>query len=382
MMHEFLTANRLELIDRCRAKVALRPARQATEQQLEHGIPLFLEQLIETLRMERTAEPMRSREISGPSGGGKPYLSEIGKTAAEHGRELLQLGFTIDQVVHDYGDLCQSISDLAVERQEPFEIDEFRTLNRCLDNGIADAVTEFSYRRDFIIADKQSLALNERLGIFAHEMRNFLSTATLAYSAIKVGNVGVNGATGAALERSLVGLQSVIHRSLSEVRITAGLPVQYTLFSLADFITEVRHSASLEAQFRKCVLKVAVVDPKLALDADRDLIFSAVSNLLQNAFKFTHNGTEVTLTAYATADRILIDIRDQCGGLPVGDAAKMFMPFTQADADKSGLGLGLSIAQRSIEANDGSLSVRNMPGSGCVFTIDLPRHLMAEAESP
>jgi signal transduction histidine kinase len=382
MMHEFLTANRLELIDRCRAKVALRPARQATEQQLEHGIPLFLEQLIETLRMERTAEPMRSREISGPSGGGKPYLSEIGKTAAEHGRELLQLGFTIDQVVHDYGDLCQSISDLAVERQEPFEIDEFRTLNRCLDNGIADAVTEFSYRRDFIIADKQSLALNERLGIFAHEMRNFLSTATLAYSAIKVGNVGVNGATGAALERSLVGLQSVIHRSLSEVRITAGLPVQYTLFSLADFITEVRHSASLEAQFRKCVLKVAVVDPKLALDADRDLIFSAVSNLLQNAFKFTHNGTEVTLTAYATADRILIDIRDQCGGLPVGDAAKMFMPFTQADADKSGLGLGLSIAQRSIVANDGSLSVRNMPGSGCVFTIDLPRHLMPEAESP
>ncbi|MDB5729026.1 MAG: putative histidine kinase [Noviherbaspirillum sp.] len=104
--------------------------------------------------MEQTPEPLQSREISGPAGGIKPFLSEIGKTATEHGRELLQMGFTIDQVVHDYGDLCQSIADLAYELHEPFEIDEFRTLNRCLDNGIADAVTEFSYRRDFIMADK------------------------------------------------------------------------------------------------------------------------------------------------------------------------------------------------------------------------------------
>jgi signal transduction histidine kinase len=379
MMHEFLATNRLELIDRCRAKVALRPARKVTEQQLEHGIPLFLEQLIRTLRMEQTPEPLQSREISGPAGGIKPFLSEIGKTATEHGRELLQMGFTVDQVVHDYGDLCQSIADLACELHEPFEIDEFRTLNRCLDNGIADAVTEFSYRRDFIMADKQSLALNERLGMFANEMRNFLNTATLAFAAIKAGNVGVNGATGVALERSLAALQSVVYRSLSEVRITAGLPVHYTLFSLDDFITEIKASASLDAQFRECIFTVAVVDPKLALDADRDLIFSAVSNLLQNAFEFTHHHTDVTLTAYATGDRILIDVSDHCGGLRPGEQAKMFMPFARGGSERGGLGLGLSIAQRSVEANGGTLSVRDMPGSGCVFTIDLPRHLMPEA---
>jgi signal transduction histidine kinase len=309
----------------------------------------------------------------------KPFLSEIGKTATEHGRELLQMGFTIDQVVHDYGDLCQSIADLAFELQEPFEIDEFGTLNRCLDNGIADAVTEFSYRRDFLMADKQSLALNERLGMFANEMRNFLNTATLAFAAIKAGNVGVNGATGVALERSLAALQSVVYRSLSEVRITAGLPVHYTLFSLDDFIAEIKVSASLDAQFRECGFTVALVDPKLALDADRDLIFSAASNLLQNAFEFTHYHTDVTLTAYATGDRILIDVSDHCGGLRPGEEARMFTPFVQGGSERGGLGLGLSIAQRSVEANGGMLSVRDMPGSGCVFTIDLPRHLMPEA---
>ena len=77
--------------------------------------------------------------------------------------------------------------------------------------------------------------------------------------------------------------------------------------------------------------------------------------------------------AYSVADRILIDVEDHCGGLPPGSAEQMFLPFTQSGADKSGLGLGLAICRRSVEANNGVLRVRDMPGSGCVFTIDLPR---------
>ncbi len=100
---------------------------------------------------------------------------------------------------------------------------------------------------------------------------------------------------------------------------------------------------------------------------------------MQNAFKFTHRHTEVTLSAYAAADRILLDIEDNCGGLTPGQAEKMFLPFAQGSEDKSGLGLGLSISQRSVEANEGTLSVRDKPGVGCVFSIDLPRRSMPEA---
>ncbi|MBA3563201.1 MAG: HAMP domain-containing histidine kinase [Gammaproteobacteria bacterium] len=384
MMYEFLIANRMELIGRCRAKVAQRSAPSATGEELEHGITLFLEQLIKTLRVEQTSEPMRSRKVSGPSGGGgggKPVLSEIGETAAQHGRELLQHGFTVEQVVHDYGDLCQAVTDLAFEHNVPIEIDEFRTLNRCLDNAIAVAVTEFNYQRDFVAAGRQAHALNERLGFFAHELRNLLNTATLALTAIKAGNVGLGGATGAVLDRSLVGLRNLIDRSLTEVRMTAGVPVQNRLFSLADFIAEVKLSASLEAQVRECSLTISHVDPELAVDADRDLLFSAVGNLLQNAFKFTLPHTVITLNAYAAADRILIDVEDKCGGLPPDDAKKMFLPFTQGAADKTGLGLGLSISRHSIEANEGILSVRDIPDSGCIFTIDLPRHSLPRPSS-
>ncbi len=376
MLHEFLSANRAELIERCIAKVARRSSPKATNAELEHGVPLFVGQLIRTLQVEQSSEPLQSRRISGPPGGGRRAASEVGETAARHGRELFLHGFTVDQVVHDYGDLCQAIADLAVERGTPFEIDEFRTLNRCLDNAIADAVAEFSYQRDLVIEDKGAQAMNERLGYLAHELRNLLNTATLALNALKTGNVGLAGATGAALDRSLIGLRDLVDRSLSEVRVSAGMPVRHQLISLADFIAEIKISASLEARAHGCQFAVSTVDPRLAVEVDRHLLFSALGNLLQNAFKFTEQHTEVSLRAYAAGDRILLEVEDKCGGLPLGEAERMFAPFAQAGADRGGLGLGLSICRRSVKANNSLLSVRDLPGSGCVFTIDLPRHAL------
>jgi signal transduction histidine kinase len=372
MLHEFLTRNRAELIDRCRSKVGRRSAPRVTSAELTRGIPLFLDQLIKTLTVEQTTHPMLSRKVSGPAGGG-PVLSEMGAAAALHGRELLQQGFTVDQVVHDYGDLCQAITDLAFELHAPIETDEFRTLNRCLDNGIADAVTEYSYQRYSVLASDGVQALNERLGFLAHELRNLLHTGTLAFTAIKLGNVGVGGATGAVLERSLIGLRTLVDRSLADVRVAAGMLPRHELVSVAEFIDQIGVSALLEAGARGCKFTVSHVEEGLAVDVDRDMLLSALGNLLQNAFKFTRRGTEVSLAAYAVADRILIEVQDHCGGLPPGRAERMFAPFTQAGADKSGLGLGLAICQRSVEANNGVLRVRDLAGSGCIFTIDLPR---------
>jgi signal transduction histidine kinase len=101
---------------------------------------------------------------------------------------------------------------------------------------------------------------------------------------------------------------------------------------------------------------------------------AAIGNLLQNAFKFSHARGEVSLNAYTSGDRVLIDVEDSCGGLPEGEAEKMFLPFSQLGSDKSGAGLGLWIARRSVEANGGQLSVRDLRGTGCIFTVNLPRH--------
>jgi signal transduction histidine kinase len=376
MLHEFLTSNRADLIERCRLKVARRSAPRVTEAELTHGIPLFLDQLIKTLQVEQTSDPMSSRRVSGPAGGGSA-LSEMGAAAALHGHELMLQGFTVDQVVHDYGDLCQAITDLAFEVKAPIEIDEFRTLNRCLDNGIADAVTEYSYQRSSVAANFGVQALSERLGFLAHELRNLTHTATLAFTALKTGNLGVTGATGRALERALIGLRALVDRSVADVRVAAGLPPRHELISLADFMDQIGISAALEAGARECKFTVSAVEEHLAVDVDRDMLLSAVGNLLQNAFKFTERGTEVSVHAHAVADRILIDVEDHCGGLPPGSADRMFLAFKQGDKDRSGLGLGLAICRRGVEANNGIVRVRDIPGSGCVFTIDLPRHALA-----
>jgi signal transduction histidine kinase len=376
MLHEFLTANKARLIERCRAKVVARDAPSETDPKSEYGIPHFLGQLIKTLEVERTSQPSLSRKISGLSDGG-PILSEIGATATLHGRDLMKRGFTVEQVVHDYGDLCQAITDLAVESNAPIEVEEFRTLNRCLDNGIADAVTEFGYQQKLTYLENGVQAQNERLGFIAHELRNFIGTATLAVAAIKTGEVAVNGATAAVLDRSLIGMRTLIDRTLAEVRLTAGMSRRNQVFSVADFIAEAKGITSLEAAARECGFSVGVVDPNLGVEADREMLFSALGNLLQNAFKFTHRHTTVTLNAHSSGDRVLIDVEDHCGGLPPGDPEKLSESFAQHGADRSGLGLGLSISRRSVEANSGLLRIRDIPGSGCVFTIDLPRHTLS-----
>jgi hypothetical protein len=124
MLHTFLANNRDELVARCRNKVAQRPARDASVLQIENGVPLFLEQLINTLHVEQTDSPADRMNVAGPAEG-NAARSEIGEAAAQHGHELLRLGYTVDQVVHDYGDLSQAITDLANEQDAPFSIDEY-----------------------------------------------------------------------------------------------------------------------------------------------------------------------------------------------------------------------------------------------------------------
>lgn len=371
MLHEFLSSNRADLIDRCRAKVALRLAPRPTPREMEHGIPFFLEQLIETLKAEQYCAVLPTSKSAGfPL---RLVPSEIATTAAKHGHELLRHGFSVDQVVHDYGDLCQAVTELAFEKNATVGADEFHTLNRCLDNAIADAVTAFEDQRDQLISETGNRAMGERLGFLAHELRNFLNTAMMSFAALKRGSVGIDGATSAVLDRSLLGLRGLIDRALVDVRLNVNVPSQLKCVSIDRFIAEVQVAAALEATAKGCEFTVHPIEPGLAVDADRQLIYSAVSNLLQNAFKFTRSRSHVTLKAYGKGDRVLIEVQDQCGGLPAGKAEAMFMPFEQYAKDRSGLGLGLSISRRAVEASGGKLSVRDMPGVGCVFTVDLPR---------
>lgn len=214
MLHEFLKANRTELIARCRAKAAKRALPGATPVDSAFGIPQFLSQLIETFRSEQTPEALARHAALGH---GKPSLalvpSDIPGTAAKHGHELRQQGLTVDQVVHGYGDLCQALTELAMENDAPISVDEFHTFNRCLDDAIADAVTSYTQDSGEQMPKPQIRAAIELSASAAREMDRLIETALQSFAAIKSGSVGTKGTTAAMHERSLNGLRDLIANS-------------------------------------------------------------------------------------------------------------------------------------------------------------------------
>jgi signal transduction histidine kinase len=364
MLHAFVTTYRDEIIVRARQKVATRPWPLASAVELEDGVPLLLTQLSETLRLETTAAPLSK--------------NAIGDSRARHAGNLRALGCSVSQVVHDYGDICQAVTEVAFEQNAPITSEEFHTLDRCLDNAIAEAVTEDarltaqSVTEDKrLTAQSSSIDVVERLGQLTHEMRNMLNTALLAFHTLKRGSVGVNGHTGAVLGRSLVGLHILADCTLCEVRVAANRQRREQL-AVVSFLNDVAVAGSVDAEIRGHQFVVELVNPDLVVDADAQLLGSAVMNLLANAFKYTRAGGRVVLRAHREDGRLLIEVEDECGGIPEskGDPFQTF--GDQRGPDRTGLGLGLSIAQQAVKAHAGEIHIRNMPGKGCVFVIDVP----------
>jgi signal transduction histidine kinase len=357
VLDTFLTTHREQIISRAREKLALRPAPRPTEIEIKHGVPLFLDQLGATLRSASEAKS-----------------AELAASATLHGGELLRLGLTIGQVVHDYGDICQAVTELAFELAIPIKTSDFKTLNLCLDVAIAEAVTEYARQREATIVGRGM----EQLGFLAHEMRNLLMTSFLSFEALKMGNVGVGGSTGRLLARSLDQMRMLVDRSLAEVRLEAGL-LRRERVLVAEVFEEIEVAAKLAATVNKIVLSIVPVEITVAVDVDHQILASIIANLVQNACKFTKpRGSggipgQVTLRARATADRVVIEVEDECGGLPGGKIDGLFQPYEQRGTDRTGMGLGLAICRKGVEALGGTIRVTDLPGKGCIFAVDLPR---------
>lgn len=355
MLHDFVTTHREAIVAKTRAMLSSRPGPPPATSELENenGVPLFLTQLSDALRAEATKSPLTA--------------GAIGASAARHGGELLAMGFNVSQVVHGYGNICQAVTELAVEERVPITTEEFHTLNRCLDIAIAEAVTEHAR----ITASSRSSEEVERLGQLGHEVRNMVSTALLAFDILKRGTVGVGGNTGGVLGRSLVGLRDLVDSTLADVRLTANQQRRERM-TVTSFVNDVALAGSMHAEYSGLEFTIAPVDPGLIIDVDPKLLSSALMNLLNNAFKYTRAGGHVTLQVRSADQRVLITVEDECGGLPV-DGRDPFEPFAdRRGKDRTGLGLGLSIARKAVRSDGGDIHIHNTPGTGCAFVIDLP----------
>jgi signal transduction histidine kinase len=350
MLYEFVVTYREAIIAKARKKLTARPWPSASANELENGVPLFLTQLAETLEAEES---------------GSAYSpNAIGEAATRHGRDLLALGFTVSQVVHDYGDICQAVTELAIEQNAPITTEEFHTLNRCLDTAIAQAVTEHAR----LTAASRSTEDVARVGRLAHDIQNMVDSSLLAFGIMKRGAVAINGSTGMVLGRNLMGLKDLVGSALSDIRLGAHQQHREPL-SVQAFLMEISVAGGLHAEYLGLRFTLEPVDPALVINVDPQLLGSAVTNLLNNAFKFTRAGGRVVLRAHNEHGRLLIEVEDECGGIPDVEGDPLWRG-DPPDGD-NGRGLGLAIAQNAVRAQGGDINIRNMPGRGCVFIIEL-----------
>jgi signal transduction histidine kinase len=359
VLYKFLTANREKLLAMTREKSIANSGEKRTTRESEEGLPNFYEHLVHALKRESQGLA-KSPESS-------PERKHGMQSTTAHGKELSRLGYTVSQVVHGYGGLCQSITEYAGNVKLEITPKEFSVLNLSLDVAIADAVTGFAKEEG-----SESVDSAKRMGFLIHELRTALAAVSLAHSLVKKGIVGTGSSTNAVLEQNLDRMRDILDRSFSELRLENDKTVDLKPVKLAKIVEEVQITAAEERRAKGLTFKTAVPS-QLEVRADRHYLVSALANLVQNAIMYTRQGGTIWVRGRETDKHVILEVEDQCGGLPTGGADEILRNDARIKTHRGGSGLGLTISRRAVALNGGTLTVRDFPGKGCVFTISLPK---------
>jgi signal transduction histidine kinase len=348
-LHEFLSTNRDELLDMAVEKLKAH-APTESDQDLRAGLPEVFDEIVRSMRLRDGMPDPPARPT---------------EAAAAVGRQRQRMRDTIGLTALGIGAISDALGELGARKGDrTFAAREYQFFNQALDVAVAAAIEEYASRE----RAARRLEESKRVGFIAHEMRNALSTAELAYQHLKRGGVGILSHTGEVLGRGLHTAETLVRQMMATVQLEAGAPIERRPVSVSQLFQQL---VAAHASDRGISVRCQT-DGELALLGDERLVSSAIGNLLQNALKFTRDGGVVTLRAQKSGDTVVVEVEDECGGLPAGAEQTMFDPFVQGAADRRGLGLGLAITREATEAQGGNLSVRNLPGKGCVFALRLP----------
>jgi signal transduction histidine kinase len=349
-LHEFIAQNRDEVL-----RLATRDMKASTpewsEDELAKGFDVLLEEIVRALR----------KESGLPDTSSLPGNSDVARRVG--GRRQAK-GYAIAKIATDIGAISSAVGELARHRGVTFPSGEYQVFNQCIDTASAAALDEFWNRA----REQREHDEATRVGFVVHELRNSVSSARLSFALLRRGDLGIQSKTGDVLDRSLRRLGGLIDEMLLAVQLQAGTKLDARRLSLATLVADVADAAVPE---RRIVLEERV-DDGVCVQGDESLLISAISNLVQNALKFTREGGHVELRGFVEGSSVVVEVEDECGGLPPGKQDELFAPFVRRTNDRRGVGLGLAITRDAVKAHGGEVSVTNLPGKGCVFRMTLP----------
>jgi signal transduction histidine kinase len=349
-LHEFMATHRQELLPNVlRAVRASAPDGNADD--MASGFADLIDEIIRALQHDAGLSE------ASPLPGKSPAAMWLGSRHQAR-------GYFIARIALDVGAISDCVGALARREGVAFAGHEYQVFNQCIDTATASALEQF-WECD---REQREHDETERLGLVIHELRNALAGARMAFSVLRGGEVGVRSKTGDVLDRSLRHLEALVGEMEFAVHLSAGAKLEQQQLSVATLIGNVADAAVPERNIRL----ERRVEQGLMVYADERLLFSAVNNLVQNAFKFTHEGGRILIRASRQGASVLIEVEDECGGLPSGKPEELFAPFVSKGKQRRGLGLGLTITRDAVEAHGGGISLTDLPGKGCVFRLTLP----------
>jgi two-component system phosphate regulon sensor histidine kinase PhoR len=295
-----------------------------------------------------------------------------------HGRQRLDDGFDIVEVVAEYNILRGCIHDLAERHDVGLRGHAFHILNRVFDEAIGVAVQTFATQQALDVQRRRE----EYLAFVAHDLRTPLNAISLAAQSLTRGLVGgdTNPETARMLKtlhrngRRLEELVDHVLRESDHVGTQTGVKVEAREFDLWPLVETVMRDLQPVAEGAGTRLNNSVPDDLIAY-GDAGLVRRVLQNLIANAINFTPRG-EVTVEARATgaqqAGGVECWIRDTGAGIPAGRLETIFDKGETDSQQEGATGLGLPIVKAFVEAHGGEVTVVSEEGKGSTFRFTLP----------
>jgi signal transduction histidine kinase len=264
----------------------------------------------------------------------------------------------------------------------------------------ADAVVEFEraerkrYMADFLTAEREATDTDligerthadtavadrdERLATVSHDLRSLL--AGLSLSGVLLVDAAPAGPEGELMrkhglmsQRLVARMNRLVNDLLDVASIEAG---RLTIFpeqvDVAELLRDTLAAFEPIAAKQRITLDAEVVAPGVRARLDGGRILQVLANLVSNAMKFTPAGGRVSLAARVERDELELSVRDTGIGIPAASLQSVFERFRQVNVDPRGLGLGLHIAKRIVEAHGGTIWVESQLAAGSTFHFRLP----------
>jgi signal transduction histidine kinase len=246
-------------------------------------------------------------------------------------------------------------------------------LHRRLPSRVADRRRIFPYRGSPFVEsapDPHLQLQRERHEAFVstlvHELRQPLSALTLAASVLRA-HLDESHASGAlqTIERQMDRLQRLVDDVADVSRWANGrMTVRRERVAVRDLVNSVVLDARAVAESRELVLHVTIGSEPLWIDGDPDRLRQVVSNLLDNALKFTDPGGRIQVTATRARGEVIVRVRDTGRGIDPREQPHIFDLFSQVlPASGPGLGIGLSVVRQIVASHHGRVECKS-PGVG------------------